>query len=158
MSTKAVRQAIIAALQTIDGTGDYTYDLSRTAPPQVESGRRQAPPHNRLPYATVYLASSGETDRGVPTNALEQRASYIVTAWAATKPHHAGSRQDAAEDLIDDITLALRRRPTLNLDRTVSHTRNLVPLTPEDQTPGPGSTALAIVVGTVTVTWRELRP
>lgn len=159
MSTKAVRQAIVAALQTINGiAGGYTYDLSRVDPDQVQSGKFQAPPTARLPFACVYLANLGETDRGVPTNRLEQRGTFIVTAWAQSLAHHQGRRQDAAEDLLDDLTLALRRTPTLGLDSTVTHTRNLVPLEATNQTPGPGSTSLAIVVGTITVIWREARP
>jgi hypothetical protein len=160
MSTKAVRNAIIAVLQGIDGSTTvadrYTYDFTGTG--QVESGKRKAPPTSRLPYACVYLANLGESDRGIPTSQLDQRGTFIVTAWMRAQPHHSGSRQDIAEDLLDDITLALRRSPTLGLNSTVTHTRNMVPLEADDRTPGPDTSAYAIVVGTVTVNWRENRP
>lgn len=113
MSTKAIRKAIVAQLAAnIDGTGDYTYNMSRTGPAQWVSGKFDKPPHNRLPFGCVYTAAIEEKP-GRRADKLDQDATFVATAWAQGSPRDEESRQDAAEDLLDDIRRALRADITL---------------------------------------------
>jgi len=85
-------EAVVSAIRAIDGTGDYTFDLS--GPDQVQEGRVSVPP-TVPPFASVF-----EDGEGV----------FQVIAWAVCDDTDE-SRTDASNNLMDDVLLAMEASP-----------------------------------------------
>lgn len=119
MSTKAVRQAIVSTLAGITAgespagsTHVYVYTFSGAK--QVRSGKYEAPPMGHPashPFACVWTITVAEEPATL--SAFGQQGEFGVIAWAPASPQLASARQDASEDLLDDLRAALRANPKL---------------------------------------------
>ncbi len=104
-TTKLVRKAIIARLQTMNGAaGGYTYTLA--AARQVMGGRYPTPP-GVVPFACVWTMEVGEED-GPPLTNKQQQGTFMVQCWVPGTVKDSEGRQDAAEDMLDDVRSCLR--------------------------------------------------
>lgn len=151
MSTKSIRQAIVAQIATINGeAGGYTHSLTGTN--QVKSGKYKRPPAGRGPFVCVWTAQVDENLGPVLTD-REQIGTFIVLGWIQDSPKHPDARQDAAEDLMDDIRRALRATP--RLDGTV--TKFTVSASPfEDEADqGTERASYGVTMLAISATWRE---
>jgi len=110
-STKAIRKAIVEAIRKADGAGDYVYDLR----PQgvVVAGQRERP--DAVRGDVLVAVHTGERDEvaGPSLRDYTQTGQWVVTGWARGRAHTPETRQDAAEDLADDIRQALAADRTL---------------------------------------------
>ena len=151
MSTKTVRQAIISCLTTrVVGTGLYVNNLTGTN--SVLGGKYLRPP-SVTPFACVWTAQVDEVD-GVPLTSNEQNATFMILAFPkVVNPTDPAARQNAAEDMLDDIRRALRADPRLG-GTVILHSASGAPWEDEvDQTPK--NPALAKCLVSVTAKWRE---
>ena len=157
-STKVVRKAIVATLQTVVAGAvlnghTCTHTLSGTG--QVVSGKYDRPPPAwpaSHPFCCVWTVQVEEA--GAALSAREQAGQFSVLCWVPASLQSSEARQDAAEDMLDDLRAALRASPRLGLSSVV---RVLAPGTTfadeEDQTTKRlpwGVCALG-----VSVAWRE---
>lgn len=150
MGTKAITHAIAALLAGIDGTGDYTHDL--TGDRQVAVGMYAEPPTTALPFVCVWLVEVSE-EPGPTTRSYTQSGQWAVRAWVRGHAHQHEARMDAAMDLADDIRRALRADPSLdgNVD---SHSTSLTAWDEGHQKRGTRQ-PLGLVQAFVAATWRE---
>lgn len=155
MSTKDVRNAIIATLAGINGpTGGYTYSLA--ASEQVKSGKYERPPAV-APFACVWTAQV-EEEHGPTLGDREQQGTFMVRAWVSpANPKAPAARQDAAEDLLDDLRRALRANPRLDGGSGPTCIRHLVSLQPLEDgiIATTNGQSFGIVLAAITVTWKE---
>lgn len=151
-TTKAVRNAIVARLATINGAaGGYTYALDGTD--QVRSGKYSRPPGAAsAPFACVWTVGVEESS-GPPLPDKSQLGTFMVLAWVRASAKHPSARQDAAEDILDDIRAALRADPRLG-GLVIEMRASGAPFEDErDQTPDQATWGVCAV--SVAATWRE---
>ncbi len=123
MSTKAVRKAIVSTLQTVVAgvtLNGHTCTYTLSGPSQVVSGKYERPPASwpaSHPFACVWTV--GVEESGAALSAKEQAGQFSVLCWVPASLQSAEARQDAAEDMLDDLRAALRAAPKLGLSYVV---------------------------------------
>ena len=147
-SAPDVLDALVAALQAIDGTGAYTYTL---AAGQVQVGRFKAPPA-AVPFIAVEVVEV--TDDDATTRSADSTGTFTVVGWAPSAPKIGAAKVGAALALGADIRRAARASTGL---RALIHRLHVTfaPL-PDDTQNQTG--AYARVVAVVAATWREPLP
>ena len=119
MSTKTIRQAIVETLAGITAgqspTGSaYVYVNTLSGTKQVRSGKFERPPMGHPashPFACVWTIAVSEEPATL--SAFGQEGQFGILAWAPASPQLESARQDASEDLLDDLRAALRANPKL---------------------------------------------
>lgn len=144
-----IGNGILAALQSIDGSGDFTLDLSGQG--QALKGKYKRPP-GATPAACFWFERVDE-DWG-PTQAdLSEAGVWAILAWTKPMPKDPATRQDQAEELLENIRTALRADLTLG-GNVLFHLASGASWEGEAaQTPDMQSHGICMVV--VTATWRE---
>ena len=105
---RQILDRLITLLQGINGSGDYTYDLSGTD--QIVRGRISEP--TRIPLLCIYGARESSTD-GPSMGRLQRELTIGIVGFVATTSDDGKGRVNAALDLIGDIRTAIEANRTL---------------------------------------------
>ena len=101
-SIKLTHQAILDALATISPGGGYVHDLSVSG--RVARGRVDSPPV--LPFCTVSCEGFKTSDDS-PVGQWRRDHLFILVAWAEVSGTSEKDRDDGAQDLMNDLMVAL---------------------------------------------------
>lgn len=134
-----ITAGILAALQNIDGTGDYVNDL--TAPGQIENVQWSGPPESvRIPYVSFWLGARSDIRDGQDADLSQygQTMRFFIVGMVGTSGNPA---EDVARanDLEADIIRALhanRRLPVSGVGTVFDLAVDTQVLTGEDVATG----------------------
>lgn len=107
-----IQDALVAALQTIDGSGDYTNDLSATGRVIVASNRPDGAPDLSV-WLSQGMVSVSITD-DVPLGLFRWEVEYDVAGFAPATADTPAARIQAANTLLADLWTCLVANRVLN--------------------------------------------
>lgn len=141
LRTRAIREAIIATLARINGTGSYTTSLlADSSQPRIWSGVYDTPPAApKTGRPIVAIRCLGvDSEAGPSMREWLHRGTWALDCWTAGDPKKPVDRLETAEDLLEDIREALHSNISLVHTSTALSgfsTRNLVDRLTVEATP-----------------------
>lgn len=99
-----LRNGIVTALQTVNGTGSYVNTL--TGQDQVTHGLYAVPPRSGVPCVMLAEWSVGTTE-GPQLGRWTRTVTWALVCWAPANGDSPAAKWGAVETLADDITIAL---------------------------------------------------
>lgn len=109
---RTIRDSLISAIQLVNGAPSYDHDLSGAD--QVVHGRAAFPP--RLPCLMIFGARSATTEENAQLGHLTRPHTWTLWGSVAAPSTAPGAGEAEAEDLFDDVCIAIMADPTLSGD------------------------------------------
>ncbi len=101
---------IVTALKAVNGTGEYTHNLSGTEPVRVGTARIGIPP--TVPFVTV-VPELIQTKRSTVINFFRRDGTFRIVGWGKTTADTDIARIKAALNMANDILRAVESDTTL---------------------------------------------